>query len=172
MIRRILYRITANLPCRLIKIEDKPYLERYYLGTWFGVTCYLHRFVSGDGDRAVHDHPWTGAAALVLAGGYREERLVHMDPATGWAVKLRRMFPGRVNFIGRRSFHRITETKPETWTLFMHARRCKGWGFLETSNTGVVVYHQPLDLSLVFDWWHHAPKGADSGREPYGKAAA
>ncbi|WP_244260428.1 hypothetical protein [Burkholderia gladioli] len=56
--RRVLYAISSRLPCRIIADGNKPYLERYYLATVFGVRFYLHRFVASDPDRGLHDHPW------------------------------------------------------------------------------------------------------------------
>ena len=46
MIHKLLFKLTAGLRCKLIDREGAPYLERYYLGRLFGVTFYLHRFVS------------------------------------------------------------------------------------------------------------------------------
>lgn len=50
----------------------RDYLKRWHLlprNTWFNV--YLHYFVHGDDDRALHDHPWQ-SASLLLEGRYRE----------------------------------------------------------------------------------------------------
>lgn len=172
MIRRILYRLTANLPCRLISRDgESPYLERYFLFQLGPITGYLHRFVDADGDEEVHDHPWR-AAALCLVGGYREERAV-LDSEQGWRSAYRRIFPGRINTIGLRDFHRISNPEPETWTLFVHARRVKAWGFLRTwfSKEGerITVYHRPPKKCDPL-WWRKAPRGSEAGREPYGGA--
>jgi len=170
MLRRLLYKLTARLPCRLIKIDGRPYLERYYLGKALGLTFYLHRFVAPDDERNVHDHPWGRSAALVLVGGYLEERLRWFDLASGgWRAKARRMFPGRVNVINGWTFHRITAPRPETWTLFAHTRRCKSWGFLYPAEEAV-VYYQPFDIAANATWWERAPMGAEAGREAYGDA--
>lgn len=173
MIRKLLYKLTGRLPCRLIKVDDKPYMERYYVGRVFGVTAYLHRFVQGDGDRHVHDHPWDWSLGWVLAGGYEEERLTGFDPAGGWQQKTRRVRWWRPNFIGRRTFHRITEPEPETWTLFLHGRKTKGWGFLAPAEEFLpgqqgVVYHQPLDLAASAGWRERAQPGARAGRAALG----
>ena len=63
LIVRLLYRVTANRPCRLIQLPSGPYLERYYLGFWHGHHRYLHRFVRNDSERHLHDHPWPVASA-------------------------------------------------------------------------------------------------------------
>lgn len=167
MIRELLYRLTARLPCRLISRDGTPYLERYFLLRAGPFTVYLHRFVAGDGDEEVHDHPWR-ALALCLAGGYREERAV-LDSQQGWQSTFRRIRPGWVNLLGLRSFHRIERTELETWTLFAHGNRRKGWGFLRTSvndaGERITIYHQPLP-ETASDWWRRAPRGSKAGRAP------
>lgn len=165
MLRTLLFRLTAKRPCRLIKIDDQPYLERYYLGSLGNTTFYLHRFVSSDDERNVHDHPWRWSAALVLAGGYLEERLTHFDPNTGWGSRFRRLFPGRINYINPRAFHRITAPKPDTWTLFMHGKRIKSWGFLEKTDRGL-EYLLPAKCRGHRKWWQTAPIGAKAERVP------
>lgn len=50
----------------------RDYLKRWHLlprNRWFNI--YLHHFVHGDDDRALHDHPWA-SASLLLEGRYRE----------------------------------------------------------------------------------------------------
>ncbi len=166
-VRKLLYKITGYLPCRLIDINGKPYLERYYLGKVLGITFYLHRFINGDGDREVHDHPWAHAVALVLAGGYKEERVTSFDP-TGWKFKLRTLFPGRINFIFGNSYHRIAGAKPETWTLFIHGKRTKSWGFMQPVEGGLLL-HQPFDVTASQDWWKKCTSGNTTNRWPLWK---
>lgn len=169
MIARLLFALTARLPCRLIAIGEQPYLERYYVGQVLGITAYLHRFVRADDERQVHDHPWRWAVSLILAGGYLEERVTALCPDRGWLVALRRMRPGHVNTIGPGDFHRITKTRPETWTLFVHGARFKSWGFYERlEGIRTIVYHQPLDAASSAAWYRRAPPGRDAGREPFG----
>lgn len=133
MIKKLLYNFSGNLPCRLIDIDGNPYLERYFIGKIFGITFYLHRFVSADTERNVHDHPWGWAFALVLAGGYQEERLQYFDlKSDGWVSKNRNIHRGKINVINAPVFHRIGSAEPETYTLFVHGPRIKGWGFLES----------------------------------------
>ena len=48
--------------------ERRPYLTRWHVlprNKWFNI--YLHRFIHGDDDRALHDHPWH-SASLILDG--------------------------------------------------------------------------------------------------------
>lgn len=176
---RILYRLTATRRCRLIhRGQGERYLERYWLGRWRGVTAYLHRFVAADADEWVHDHPWSWSVAIVLTGGYREERLEHFDPATGWKARLR-ILGGwrRINLIRGRDFHRIVDSIPETWTLFIHGPRVKGWGFLQDHPVidGIFVrataYHQPYNTAANIEWQTSAPLGSEAVRAPFREAA-
>ncbi len=62
--------------------------------------------------------------ALVLVGGYTEERLVD-----GQLVR-RRLYPGRLNIIRHSDYHSVVELHGrETWTLFLMGRRVSSWGF-------------------------------------------
>lgn len=166
MLESLLYRITDSARCRLIpRAPEQPYLERYFLGQWMGVTAYLHRFVAADADEEVHDHPWR-AVALCLCGHYTEERLTGFAPGPGWTRRLREIRPGMVNVIGRGTFHRIVRARPETWTLFLHGRRAKGWGFLKRTGSGGARYI-PVKPTAPANWWRSAPRGHDAGREPF-----
>ena len=172
--KKLLYRLSARLPCRLIHSGDRRYLERYYLGRLFGLTFHLHRFVAADGDRALHDHPWRRCIGLCLAGGYREKRLRWLDPEKGLDCIVRRIRPGSINRIGAATFHQILEVEPETWTLFMHTRKIKQWGFIErvdrtTENGATCIrpeYFSDRDVSSHRHWWKDAPKGARADRAP------
>lgn len=88
--------------------------------------------------------------------------------------RLRDIKRWRVNIIRGATFHRIVRIEPETWTLFMHGSRGKGWGFLEHMNTtgnNAVLYHQPYNTAAFKDWHRSAPVGVDVGREVYAEAA-
>jgi len=167
---RLLYRLTARLRCRLIQLDGHPYLERYYVGRFLGATVYLHRFLASDGDREVHDHPWRWSCAWVLTGGYREERLRHLDPEQGWVADMRRIGAGRLNCLTARSFHRVVDPRPETWTLFVHGPRVKQWGFLETAAERGGAVYRPAAQASGGDWKRTAPIGAHAGRQPLGVA--
>ena len=161
MINRLLYRLTASMPARLIKLDGRPYLERYYVGRLFGVTFYLHRFVSSDSERELHNHPWTWARALVLCGGYDEEAVTDLsaNAVDGCVTTLRRV---RLwNRINGNHFHRIVAVSPGTWTLFFHGPRAvlpgdwmKGWGFLRL-RPGFVAF-EPWPWPPT-SWWLDAP---------------
>lgn len=159
MIRSLLTRLTNRLPVRIISDDGTPYLERYYVGTAFGLRCYLHRFVGSDPDRGLHDHPWRFAFSIVLAGWYIERK------RDGDRVR------SRFNALTADTFHRVIlpEGATDAWTLFVHTTPgVKDWGFLRYSRM------QPHDLAVwekyhypqtggVKDprWWLHAPKGRD-----------
>lgn len=174
---KLLYALTARLPARLIKLNGKPYLERYFVGRWFGITFYLHRFVSSDRERHTHNHPWTWSRSLILRGSYDEEVVSDITTAmrSGCVTYTRRV--RWLNRIPGSHFHRIFNAKPDTWTLFFHSPRqqidcgsylCeKGWGFLELGYQGddPIVVYRPHESSLG-DWYLTAPKGRDIGREP------
>lgn len=157
MIERLLYAITARLPCRLIDGEHgEPYLERYYLFGAFGWYAYLHRFVDSDPDRGLHDHPWDRAVSLVLTGGYDEIRPRVNDPDHTLTRTLR---PWRINRLRGTDFHRVVlRGGRPAWTLFMHGPRVKGWGFVQhgdyrpMARDGGEFRHR--------DWWKDAPIGA------------
>ena len=56
------------------RVENSPYLERYYVflkdRKTFPFNVFVHKFLKGDPDD-VHDHPWP-YATLILKGGYYE----------------------------------------------------------------------------------------------------
>lgn len=167
--KRLLFLLTGRLPCRLIKVKGQPYLERYYLFSLFGITFYLHRFLNGDGDEYLHDHPFKFSGSLVLAGFYHERSVRWLDMSD---EKFRHLKPGKVNLIGPHKFHQILFSEPDTWTLFWHAKRVKRWGFLkdmgkEGSSKGV-LYITPYEQTSG-DWHKDAPRGCDAGREPFVK---
>lgn len=104
------------------RVNDEPYLERYYLflkdRKYFPFNIFLHKFLKGDPDD-LHDHPWP-YATLILKGGYWETT----PKGTFWRG------PGHFRFCSANSFHRI-ELEPgvECWTLFMPGPQQREWGF-------------------------------------------
>jgi hypothetical protein len=157
MLRKILYKISDNLPARYINHGDGPYMERYYVGTAFGLRFYLHRFVASDAD-GIHSHPFRYSLSLILAGWYYEDR---------WLVrKVKRFF----NFIGPSDFHRVVlpDNGKDVWTLFMHTARVQPWGFLRpagdaANGLGAYVYQSESDpKDPAFSTWHLTePKGRE-----------
>lgn len=152
MIARLLQRIAANRPTREIDSEGEPYLRRVYLAHWGGWRVYLHKFVGADGERWLHDHPFSGLS-LILSGGYVEEVAREFDyPGVRVETRARRW----INWIPARRFHRITGVEPGTWTLLIHAPHRKGWGFLHWLPEGKgLTYFNPFDQadSNGTHWW-------------------
>jgi len=186
MINKLLFWYTRGLPCRLIKLESGPYLERYLVGVLFGVMFYLHRFVSSDSERHVHNHPWKHGGSLILTGGYIEEYVTDICPHAGDSgciteFKKRQLF----NSVNGSKFHRIHNAKHHTWTLFFHGKRqrvkkhhdgtyyrvLKSWGFLEQAGTDDdgpthTVFTPYKSRSGNPDDWSGVPPGRDAGRQP------
>lgn len=169
-VHKFLYRLTSQRPCRLIYVEDRPYLERYFLGRWFNHIFYLHRFVSSDRERHIHNHPWEKGYTIVVVGQYKEESLVDLCPTaseSGCVTKIstRRWF-GRVN---GNTFHRIHDATPGTWTLFWHTDflKNKGWGFMSQSadNPHQTIFTTHVSRSSR-KWWETQPLGVDMPRQP------
>lgn len=156
MIERLLYQLTARLPCRFIDGEDgEPYLERYYLVGAFGWHVYIHRFVDSDPDRGLHDHPWGRALSLVLAGGYEELRPRRGDlddPVSRFVA------PGRLNLLRGEDFHRVVlRAGRPAWTLFLHGPRVKGWGFYQAGQRRPMA--RDAGEFRHRGWWKSAPRG-------------
>ena len=185
---RLLHRLTATRPCRLITIGQKPYLERYFLGEALGVTFYLHRFVSSDSERHVHNHPWRHGCSFILSGAYTEEVATDICPTSGNEAGCLTEFVRRrwFNTVGGSTFHRIHDAAPGTWTLFAHGARervgpvlvgsaslrlLKGWGFFHTGmihGKAATVFetYKGSDGIRYHKWWIEAPFGKDAGRLP------
>ena len=107
------------------------YLHRYYIlhknedksgnevkEYWFN--AFLHNFKASD-DPVFHDHPWAWCS-IVLKGGYWEHTI---DGSRTWRG------PGSMCFRSATDMHWVElEPNIDTWTLFMHGRRKRNWGFL------------------------------------------
>lgn len=115
------------------RVENEPYLERYYLflkeRERFPFNVFLHKFLKSDPDD-VHDHPWP-YATLILKGGYWEWIPIFdsVGRKTGEIQHWRS--PGHFRTCSANSFHRI-ELDPNitAWTLFMPGPKQREWGFL------------------------------------------
>lgn len=42
----------------IVNCDRDPYLLRWYLFKTARVSCFIHKFIRSDEDRALHDHPW------------------------------------------------------------------------------------------------------------------
>jgi hypothetical protein len=115
------------------RVENEPYLERYYLflkeRNRFPFNVFLHKFLKSDPDD-VHDHPWP-YATLILRGGYWEWRPQFDADGNKIAEISRWCGPGSFRWAGANTYHRV-ELDPtvECWTLFMPGPKQRDWGFL------------------------------------------
>ena len=115
------------------RIDNEPYLERYYLflkdRKKFPFNVFLHKFLKGDPDD-VHDHPWP-YCTFILKGGYYE--WIPQFNADGTKNREIRKWrgPGHFRFCSSNSYHRIELKEGVTaWTLFMPGPQKRDWGFL------------------------------------------
>jgi hypothetical protein len=126
--------------------DGKPKVHRHYLigsGKTFGV--FLHHFVGSDEPDVLHDHPWNWGVALVVRGGYFEDRCQRpgSERARRW------LGPGRLNVLQPGVFHRVElRDSRAAWTLFVHGRKTRRWGFLDLV-TGLFRYWSPADPRYV-----------------------
>lgn len=155
-LRTLCESLAAGQPVRHIPKEEGIYLSRHYLHPkdeddaaehpW-GVV--LHHFKSSDADHELHNHPWDWGVALILTGGYREERrwfargrafprdmelpdaLRKALEELRYVVRRKTYRPGSVNLIWANTFHRVDllDEKAGCWTLFIHGKRIQNWGF-------------------------------------------
>jgi hypothetical protein len=115
------------------RINNEPYLERYYLflkdRKHFPFNVFLHRFLKSDPDD-VHDHPWP-YATLILKGGYYEWIPQFDNKGNKFGEIAVWRGPGSFRVCSADSYHRI-ELDPdvECWTLFMPGPQKREWGFL------------------------------------------
>jgi hypothetical protein len=119
------------------RIDNEPYLERYYLflkdRKKFPFNIFLHKFLKGDPDD-VHDHPWP-YCTFILKGGYYE--WIPQFNSDGTKFNEVRMWrgPGHFRYCRSTSYHRIELKEGVTaWTLFMPGPQKRDWGFLVKDN--------------------------------------
>lgn len=132
------------------RIENEPYLERYYLflkdRKRFPFNIFLHKFLKSDPDD-VHDHPW-GYFTIILKGGYYE--WVGQFNSAGEKIGEIRYWrgPGHFRFCRARQYHRI-ELVPglNCWTLFCPGPQQRDWGFW-AKGRGWVQWEQYLKERL------------------------
>lgn len=142
--------LSHTLPVKTIDIDGKPYLERYYIGTQpDGTQCWLHHFLTADGDRHLHNHPWD-ATSTVLSGGYTE-RLFN-DHTEDYS-------PGDQNHIPAGKLHQIIHVQPGTWTFMqVGPARAEHWYFIDEA-TGQL---DPMRTSSP-DWHKGYKSKAEQG---------
>ena len=132
------------------RINNEPYLERYYLflkdRKRFPFNIFLHKFLKGDPDD-VHDHPWP-YATLILKGGYYE--WIPEFNSNGEKISELRKWrgPGHFRICSPASYHRIELREGVTaWTLFMPGPHRREWGFLTGKNPATDWEHNESYLT-------------------------
>jgi len=143
MIAAFLLWLTSKMPApRVIQggTSGAPYLSRWYLIGEKPSTdvhgnpvasrnedpafqLYLHRFHRSDDDAELHCHPWKWAIALVLAGGYYEEKRVG-DQVFSFARR-----PFSINVIRADDYHRVDLIGVDSWSLFLAGPKAGSWFF-------------------------------------------
>lgn len=84
---------------------------------------YLHKFLRGDSDPYVHDHPWS-FFSIILRGGYTEARRNNKTYLL-WQHHIKRF-----NIMHRYDAHYImTLDRTPTWSLLLVGPRKRTWGF-------------------------------------------
>lgn len=138
---RVVRRLLDLLPRETFydRAGDSPYLSRWYLAgdpddgkrgrAPRRASLFMHCIHRSDDDRALHNHPWAWSVALVLSGGYSEERRV--TRSGHHAVVRRRVGPGTVNVIRGDDFHRVDLLSGTSWSLFLAGPKVTAWGFWE-----------------------------------------
>lgn len=177
LIPRVLLRqLVANLPARNIKHNDRPYLRRFYVGTFCGIRFYIHHFVGSDPD-GLHNHPWKHGGSVILNGYYWEERrfcLAHN------ARKIR-----CINFVGGDDLHRVVVPDEldavvfdldgggchnyrvlfpnlGVWTLFWHSKKVMPWATIKDKGGFKQYYEEDPTHKMTdghSDWYKTAQKG-------------
>ena len=179
-----------GLPTEIIRLKtgSAPYLQRYYAGTTRdNKDIWLHRFLSSDSERHLHQHPFN-CTSIMIAGCYHEEKICRhtkdhqveiTTPERPDFDKLSRAVgllghgifdarPVSANFlqvspqhksIGVFDWHRITYADPETWTLLIvDPDRLPFWFFAEDGGQFKQEEASPRD------WWNKfKPRGQNEG---------
>jgi len=125
--------------------SDGVYLKRWHLyrarrESTFSIlrsNIYLHQFLQGDADRALHDHPWN-SLGMILSGSYDEHVPKNFED---WVKYNNR----ETKIIKRHAFrpvyrpacythmiklHEDKEYKLKpVWTLFITSEKIREWGF-------------------------------------------
>ena len=115
------------------RLDDEPYLERYYVflkdRETFPFNMFVHKFLKSDPDD-VHDHPWP-FATLILRGGYWEWTPTFDAEGRKSGEVCRWYGAGSFRVARANTYHRI-ELDPSItcWTLFMPGPKQRDWGFL------------------------------------------
>lgn len=134
MIERLLnklFEVTVIVNC-----DRDPYLYRWYVVRTKWIALFIHRFIRGDEDRALHDHPWN-FLVIPIWRGYIEHSdrpfIMWNGQSSEWKrVKVvRRVYPILGARFRRATYrHRVQLIDGKcSWSLFVRFRKCRDWGF-------------------------------------------
>lgn len=116
---------------RIYNSTGYPYLTRYILFKSSYFNMYIHKFLSSDEDRALHDHPWN-SFGLILWGSYMEHVPLDYEKWKKGDRTEKIIKRNFLNFVYRpaETIHRIEliDNKP-VWTLFITTGKWREWGF-------------------------------------------
>lgn len=161
LVQRLL-RFAFDKPYFNLAVNGEPYMDRWWcmprwclktvgLGdgsselrpkSWLPVVIRVHRIITSDSDRHLHDHPFDNISWL-LRGGYWELLPVAIDPQwsqepvsapNAFAVreKTSTVFRPEGSIIRRRASDRhAIRLVPgqQVFSLFIQFRKCQPWGF-------------------------------------------
>lgn len=171
MLRKICEWFAARLRNRLIPTRERTaiYLERYYLlggprdnpeTSKRPINPFLHHFRRSDDAEHLHCHPWKWGLAIILVGGYSEERRApargHEKPcatcaagksASCYKVTRRVYKPLSFNFLRGTDYHRVDLLGEDCWTLFIAGpKRKEDWSFWDRHTGTVTQWEKFLGL--------------------------
>ena len=107
------------------RIDNKPYLERYYLFLKdrknFPFNIFLHKFLKSDTDN-LHDHPWSFISIPIYPGYW--EYLENKEKPI-WRGPL------NIKYVTANTFHRVELDNKYNycWSLFIPLKQERDWGF-------------------------------------------
>lgn len=123
-------RLVSGRPHIVIGSGESPYMLRWYLiprNRWLNL--YLHKFLSDDEDRALHDHPWW-FVSLMIRGSYYETS----EAAPSVFVSNIREAPS-LAFRSATHRHKVALLRDlngqpiPCWTVVLTGRNRREWGF-------------------------------------------
>lgn len=109
----------SKLPKTTIPLDDgNPYLTRHYLYVRENFSIFLHKFHASDEPIIFHSHPFYWSFSIILYGSYLEFRSYKNNKV----IKRKVVFPGYINYINSKIFHRVDLLSDCVWTLFFTGR--------------------------------------------------
>ena len=153
---------------RIIKDRSgkEPYLERYYLFLKdridFPFNIFIHKFIKGDDETDLHDHPW-GYFTLILYGGYWEYEYANkLQPVDNNLYKDEKIIkywrkPGYWSTRNANYSHRIEIDKNKGCiTLFIPYKKYKDWGFYKIVNINNSTNDGTYTPCKYLKWIHNS----------------